>query len=235
VVSHVYTGVATYTVVMTASNCGGDWMTATQTIATATPPCTDVTSVDLTLVTSGTIYTDTLTQFHADLAPDEATKPYSYTVDYGDGTVIAGSQIADPLILTHTFGVTGTYDVQVAAWNCAMEDPVTDTVALTVYEPGVCVDLSAITILGPTTGTTGTYTFHNSYEPTDASLPITYTWDDGGSAPTSVRTLGVGIHTLMVTATNCATEVVTDTHTIIITGPASVYLPVIHKSYPEAP
>jgi subtilisin family serine protease len=235
VVSHVYTGVATYTVVMTAANCGSDWLTATHTIATATPPCTDVASVELTLVTTGTIYTDTLTQFHADLAPDEATKPYSYTVDYGDGVVITGSQIADPLVLTHTFGVTGTYEVPLAAWNCAMKDPVTDTVVLTVYEPGACVALSAITILGPISGTTDVYTFHTSYKPDDASLPITYTWDDGGSAATSIRNLGWGTHTLMVTATNCASAVVTDTHTIVITTSAAVYLPVIHKDYPEAP
>jgi hypothetical protein len=220
---------------MTAANCSGDWMTATHSIATATPPCTDVEAVELTLVTSGTIYTDTLTQFQADLAPDEATKPYSYNVDYGDGTVITGSQITDPMILTHTFGTTGTLDVEVAAWNCEMEVPVTDTVALTVYEPGVCVDLSAITILGPTSGTTGTYTFHTSYEPTDASLPITYAWDDGGSAPTSARILDWGIHTLMVTATNCATAVVTDTHTFFTIGPAAVYLPMIYKGYPETP
>ena len=235
VVSHTYTGVATYTVVMTAANCGGDWVTATHAIATATPPCTDVESVDLTLVTSGTIYTDTLTEFHADLAPNDAVKPYSYTVDYGDGTVIGGSQSADPLILTHTFGVTGTYDVELAAWNCEMEAPVTDTVALTVYGPDACVDLSAITILGPLSGFTGIYTFHTSYEPLDASLPITYTWDDGGSAPTSIRTLGRGTHTLMITATNCATAVVTDTHTIVITSSAAVYLPLIYKGYPEMP
>jgi subtilisin family serine protease len=235
VVSHTYTGVATYTVVMTAANCSGDWVTATHSIATATPPCTDVESVDLTLVTSGTIYTDTLTQLHADLAPDDAGKPYSYTVDYGDGTVISASQSADPLILTHTFGVTGTHDVEMAAWNCEMEAPVTDTVALTVYGANACVDLSAITILGPLSGVTGIYTFHTSYEPTDASPPITYTWDDGGNAPTSTRTLGRGTHTLMITATNCATAVVTDTHTIVITSSAAVYLPLIYKDYPETP
>jgi hypothetical protein len=69
----------------------------------------------------------------------------------------------------------------------------------------------------------------------EASLPITYTWDDGGSAKTTVLTLGWATHTLMVTATNCATVVVTDTHNNFITGPAAVYLPVIHKSYPQTP
>jgi hypothetical protein len=39
----------------------------------------------------------------------------------------------------------------------------------------------------------------------------------------------------MVTATNCATAVVTDTHTLVTTDPGTVHLPVIHKNYPQTP
>jgi subtilisin family serine protease/PKD repeat protein len=235
VVSHVYTEVATYTVAMTATNCDADWVTATHAIVAATPPCTGVQALSLTLVTTGTVYTDTLVEFRADLAPEDAVKPYSYTVDYRDGTVITSSQSADPLVLTYTFRATGTFDVQVGAWNCDMEAPATGTVTLTVYEQGVCVDLSSVTVWGPTSGTIGIYTFHTTYEPLNATQPITYTWDDGGGGATHVRPLGWGTHTLVVTATNCAPAVVTGTHTVVITGQRPVYLPLVVRSYAGTP
>jgi hypothetical protein len=79
------------------------------------------------------------------------------------------------------------------------------------------VTLTQITIDGETEGMPGTYTFTTSYEPITATEPITYLWDDGDMMSTSVRTLNVGVHDLMVTATNPANVLVTDTHTITIT------------------
>jgi hypothetical protein len=115
----------------------------------------------------------------------------------------------------------------------APEEAVTDTVTLTVREAGVCVDLSGITISGETAGLTGTYAFTATYDPPDASLPISYTWDSGEASHISVRALEVGTHTLVVTATNCEMapeEAVTDTHTIVI-GESGfyIYLPLVVK------
>ena len=186
-----------------------------------TATCTNVTGVELTLLTGGTLYTDTVVTFEADIAPDDATKPYTYTIDYDDETpVTAQTSSMDPLTLTHTFAAPGTYTVTFSAWNCDMTEPVTNSVTVTVTEYEVCVGLSDITITGESEGAPGVYTFTTGYEPPNASLPISYTWDDGGILATSVRALGVGVHTLMVTATNCgpAGPLVTASHTITISA-----------------
>jgi hypothetical protein len=39
--------------------------------------------------------------------------------------------------LSHTFAATGTYDVEIAVWNCDMTEPVTDTVQVVVSEQPV--------------------------------------------------------------------------------------------------
>jgi len=219
-------GVGVHTLMVTATNCATQdppaVVTDTHTITiSAAPVCTDVTGVDLTVSTAGTIYTDTVVTFEADIAPDDATKPYTYTIDYDDGTPVSiATSSMDPLTLTHTFATTGTYEVVFSAWNCDMTEPVTSSVTVVVSEYGVCVDLSSIAIAGATSGVPGDYTFTTSYEPPNASLPISYAWDDGSTFSTSLRILGVGVHTLMVTATNCgpAGPLVTATHTITISA-----------------
>jgi PKD repeat protein len=234
VTPHAYAQEGTYTVVMTAANCVDQWVTAVQDVVVSPAlVCTDVAGVDLALVTAGTIYTGSIVQFSAGITPDDA-KPYSYTVDYGDGTVITDLSADGPLLLDHTYSATGTYQVEIDVWNCeiAPEDAVTGTLELTVYKQGVCVDLVGITISGDASGEPGVYTFTTTYTPTGASETITYTWDNGDAGDTTIRSLDVGIHTLVVTATNCADALVTDTHTIDI-SPAPdfyIYLPVIVRT-----
>ena len=93
-------------------------------VVTVTQVCTGVNGVDLTLLTSGDIYTDTLVTFSAGISPDDASKPYSYTLDPDDGTAqLAFSSSDDPLTFTHTFVSTGSHDVEIAVWNCAMTEP----------------------------------------------------------------------------------------------------------------
>ena len=186
--------------------------------ATFTVKCVKVTGVTLVVTNTGTIYTDTVVHFNADIAPDDADKPYNYrlTTDGAPGGVMASS--ADPLLFTDTFATTGTHTVEIAVWNCAMTEAqaMTGSVVVTVSEHVVCVDLTSITIAGATTGYPGVYTFTTSYLPQNATPPIAYVWDNGDNTATSIRTLGVGTHTLMVTATNCTTALVTDTHPIVI-------------------
>jgi len=224
--------VGTYTLIVTATNCTDTVAVDSHTIViTSTPVCTEVTGVDLTVVTTGTIYPGDEVAFSADLAPDDAAPPYSYrvSVDGTAGPTQTGS--LDPIAFTHTFGLTGTHAVEIAVWNCTMAAPVVDTVEVVVYEPGTCVGLTSITIAGPTAGAPGLYTFTTSYAPAGASLPIAYLWDDGGTAGLSVRDLGVGTYDLVITATNCTSTVVVDTHTIVISAPAAyyLYLPLIVK------
>jgi hypothetical protein len=199
--------------------------------AVLTVNCVPVVDVGLVITNVGTIYTDTVVYFSADIAPDNATKPYTYrlTIDGNPGSVMTST--TDPLILTNTFGTTGTHTVNIAVWNCEMTTPATATVEVEVTEYGVCVDLTSITIESGTLVYPGTYTFTTSYLPSNASLPISYTWDNGDTSYFSVRDLGVGSHTLIVTATNCTTALVTDTLAIVISG-YTLYLPAIMRDSP---
>jgi hypothetical protein len=107
--------------------------------------CVGVTGVDLNLDTSGEIYTDTIVQFNADISPDDASKPYNYTIDYGDGTApVTDTSSDDPLALSHTFDTAGSYNVEFAAWNCGMTVPFTDTVGVTVQEPEMLIFLPLV-------------------------------------------------------------------------------------------
>ncbi len=222
-----------HTLVVTATNCTAAQATDTHEIVIV-EPCVEVESVALTLLTAGTIYTDTLVEFSADIAPDDTTMPYHYAVDYGDGTPVDEDTSGDdPLLFSHTYAAVGDFTVVIEVWNCEMAEPVSDEVIVTVVEQGTCVDLSGVAILGETTGYPGVYTFTTVYEPTNATLPILYLWDDGGAEPVSVRALDVGTHTLVVTATNCAESPVTDTHEItIVPWPERIYLPILLRLVP---
>jgi PKD repeat protein len=199
---------------VTASGSG----VSASSVLTTTVPCVEITDVELTLTTLDAIYTGTLVEFEADVAPDNASMPYTYTINYGAGPSAPAISSADPLTaaLNHVFTSTGVYTVEIAVWNCEMTGPVTGTVEVVVNEYEVCVDLTGIAIAGDATGYPGVYTFTTSYQPPNGSLPITYTWNDGSAAATLVRALDVGTFTLVVTATNCTAALVTDTHTIVI-------------------
>jgi hypothetical protein len=197
-------------------------------------PCMEVTSVGLRQVTTDAINTGTEVAFEADVVPDDASKPYTYTIDYDDGISTTASSSADPLPeLMHTFASSGTYDVGIAVWNCAMAEPVTDMVAVNVS--GGCVALTEIVIQGDKVGYPGVYTFTTAYQPPNASPPILYAWDNGDAMSTTVRPLGigargVGAYTLAVTATNCRAAWVTATHTIDINN-RIIYLPLVIRNH----
>jgi hypothetical protein len=83
--------------------------------------CVRVTGVTLSMTNTGKIYTGTVVHLRADVAPDDAAKPYTYTVDFDDGTApVTSTSSADPLPLTHTYAFTGTHTVEIAVWNCDM-------------------------------------------------------------------------------------------------------------------
>jgi hypothetical protein len=181
--------------------------------------CTALTGVTLRRTDTGTIYTDTIVSLQADFTPNRASKPYTYTLDFDDGTpLISDTTSEDPQTLTHTFATTGEHVVHISAWNCYGGQAVTHALTLTAYTPGVCIALSEITIHGPISGTgSAPYTFTTTYTPADASKPISYTWDNGDKTVSTTRVLSVGTHILNVTATN-ACSTVTDTHSITISA-----------------
>ena len=231
-ISHVYSSTGTYTVTLDAMNACPSTDTYSIQVMVHSPTCEPVTGIDLGRASAGTIYTDTAVPFNADIAPEDATKPYTYrlTIDGAPGGVMTSGD--DPLVFTETFATTGTHTVEIAAWNCDMAEAqaVTDTITFTVYEPGVCVPLTNITIHGETSGAPGVYTFTTRYEPTDASEPIVYVWEDNSTAATSIRNLEAGTYNLRVTAANdCTDPAVTDTHTITVGQ--YIYLPLVMRGH----
>jgi hypothetical protein len=95
---------------------------------TAAEVCTSVTGVALSTVTTGTLRPNEPVTFAADLTPDDASQPYTYTLDYGDGNApITTTASTDPLTFTHTYVMSDTYTVEIGVWNCDIPTPITDT------------------------------------------------------------------------------------------------------------
>jgi PKD repeat protein len=191
--THAYATPGTYDVEIAMWNCKmteADAVTATVKVVVSKEPdtCVEVTSVDLSLVTTDVIYTDTVVEFSADIFPDNARHPYTYTIDYGAGASDPATSSADPLTtpLNHTFTTPGTYDLEIAVWNCGMTSPVTDVVQVVVSEKGVtCVEVTGVDLSLVTTDVIYTDTvveFSADIFPDNARHPYTYTIDYGAGA-----------------------------------------------------
>jgi ELWxxDGT repeat protein len=99
-------------------------------------PCVEISLATVVQVTADPIYPHTAVELSAAIEPITATAPYSYTLNGGVTMTTTETTIA----FSRTFASTGTHTVAIAAWNCAMAVPVTDTVdvevrARTVYLP----------------------------------------------------------------------------------------------------
>jgi carboxypeptidase T len=94
-----------------------------------------ITLTELALIPPTVSYAGKNTAFRLDLSPDQATKPYHYNLEINDGSAsMASTSSDDPLQVMHTFPVTGTFPITATAWNCAMEQPVTTSIQVTVTE-----------------------------------------------------------------------------------------------------
>lgn len=89
--------------------------------------------------------------------------------------------------------------------------------------------LLAVSIDGVNETYTNTPTlFTASYEPLNATSPITITWNNGGIGMNSVYEWDFpGNHTVIVTATNIGGSIVTDTHNVLVRS--QVFLPFLAK------
>jgi carboxypeptidase T len=75
--------------------------------------------------------------FSVGFQPYWSTEPYTYTVDFGDGS--ASSPIPSTTreqTITHTYGLPGIYPLQVRAWNCnlAAGQGITSTLEIQVFQ-----------------------------------------------------------------------------------------------------
>jgi PKD repeat protein len=123
--AYTYLDIGTYTVTLVATNTVSSDSIQHTVIVNPVEPI-NFTGATLTQATSNPIFPAIEVDFSADLLPDNATKPYTYTIDFGDGTVITDISDHDPLLLPHTYPSSGWYTVQISVWNAFMIDPVTD-------------------------------------------------------------------------------------------------------------
>ena len=243
---------------VTARNCGGEDFSDSQLVDIGLG-CAEVTGVDLTVLTAGKLFTDTVVSFSANIAPDSAEKPYSYTIDFDDGHSMTSASSDDPLTspLTHTFAAVGSYDVTFKAWNCDMaegEAPA-DTVRVEVVaRPLPCeevtgVTLSLLTVVDVFTDTV--VSFSADITPDNATKPYTYSIDykDGhsGTSASSEDPLTTALdHTFAFSSTydvgilvwNCEMaegEAAHGSAQVIVKGyePAdkTVYLPLVARNH----
>ncbi len=117
---YTYAASGTYMVTMTVTNSLGS---DTVTHPVVVEQCTPLSTVTLTLQTTGTLLLGAPVAFQADIGPDDAYKPYHYSIDYGDGNLASGTSSDDPLQIEHTYNLPGQFPVQFSAWNCGMQTP----------------------------------------------------------------------------------------------------------------
>ncbi len=102
------------------------------------------------------------------------------------------------------------------------------------YAWGECIPVSGVAISGPgalLAGQEGTY--RASPLPITASLPITFTWDNGTVGPTAVYSWAMtGTYTVTVTGTNlCGGEAVGHLPVRVLEWPYRIYLPLVGRSW----
>jgi hypothetical protein len=169
---------------VTARNCGGEDFSDSQLVDIGLG-CAEVTGVELAVLTAGKLFTDTAVAFSANIAPDGAEKPYSYTIDFDDGHSMTSASSDDPLTspLTHTFADVGSYDVTFKAWNCDMTEgeAAADSVRVEVVaRPLPCEEVTGVTLTVLTTGDIYTDTvvsFSADIAPDNVTKPYTYSID----------------------------------------------------------
>ncbi|MCI0520815.1 MAG: PKD domain-containing protein [Chloroflexi bacterium] len=130
--SYTYSATGTFTVTLTASNTLGlDSVSHPVVVG----PCIPIQAVTLTQISADPLYLGDLVSYQADIFPNDAHKPYTYTIDFADGGLpVTLSSSLDPLLLTHAFSSLGDHAVTFSAWNCAMPAPQASA-ATTTIEP----------------------------------------------------------------------------------------------------
>lgn len=209
VVSHIYTGIGSYTAVVTASNSLGS-LTATTAVT-----ITDAPISGLTASNDGPTLLGIPTALSASVATGSNVV---YEWSLGDGGLGNGQ------VLSHTYPHAGLFTATVTATN-NVSGPLTKTTVVeivTTEQPieGLSATNDSPTLLGGMTTLSASVT---------AGSTVTYTWNMGdgqvrtGKVVTHYYT-GFGIFTAIVTATNSLGQA-SATTPVTITAPYHTFLP----------
>lgn len=187
---YTFNDAGVYTVTLNVTNTAGS-DSAAHTVLVEALVCQDISGISLSQLTPGNPQPGVEATFSANVAPDWATKPYSYTLDFGDGvTTTLALANSDPFTFAHTYAITGVFPLEISAWNCAMPQPVTDTLQVEVAIP-VCNDLTGITLTLQTTSTLyagSEAAFLADFAPNSADTPYQFTLDFGDGLTTTSST-----------------------------------------------
>ncbi|NJL03380.1 MAG: PKD domain-containing protein [Chloroflexaceae bacterium] len=228
VLSYTWDTAGTKQVRVRATNAAGGVVSNTVSIAIGTPPPPVIAVQAIGLSGNSEGLTDTAYPFTATVAPSDATLPITYTwtaTGQPAQTLVLNSPTA---VLSYTWDTAGTKQVRVQVTNAAGV-VVSDTVSIAIgTPPPPVIAVQAIGLSGNSEGLTDTaYPFTATVAPSDATLPITYTWTATGQPPqtlvlnsaTAVLSYTwdtAGTKQVRVQATNAAGGVVSDTTTITI-------------------
>ena len=153
---YTYAAAGTYMVTLTATNDQGS-DSATHPVVIG--PCTPIEAVTLTLQTPGQILVGEPLSLLADIGPQDANKPYDYSIDYGDGSLANGLTSDDPLTLIHTYTLGGEFPILFSAQNCGAA-AITDTHVVDIFgEEGITISPTLDAALA-LPGEAVTYTLH---------------------------------------------------------------------------
>jgi hypothetical protein len=147
----------------------------------------DVTAIDLSLETPGTILPGDLVEVSGLISPANATIPISYSVNFGDGTaVFTGTTNTVSLDFSHTYAEAGMYPMTVKVWNNSMTpaEAIADTLDIVITAEPVDVTAVELTITSPGDLFPGeSVSFEAVISPADASAPFSYSleFNDGSS------------------------------------------------------
>jgi PKD repeat protein len=100
------------------------------------------------------------------------TEPYTYSWDFGDGSVEID---VDDETMEHTFDIAGTYNVDLTVIDSTGRN-VSDSISITVEEPP---PLTAVEIIPSDTEGIAPATFEFEANVTGGTEPYTYSWDFG--------------------------------------------------------
>jgi PKD repeat protein len=194
-----------------------------------------LTAVTLTKTAPATPVTGDEVGFEAQITPANATQPIIYTWDFGDGSLITTTTTST---ISHTYTTVGNFTVVVTASHVG--GSVSNSMPVDISGVGLT---SVSFTYNPRTPWEGqVVNFTTDIGPSNATKPITYTWDFGDGSGQQIMTSSVGgdsiqhtftqgTYTVIVTATNDYGQPVVYTDTIEIAAPAAgtgiLYFPLI--------
>jgi carboxypeptidase T len=135
---YTYPDPGVYTVTLTVSNDLGE-DTIAKPVLINSIECVPITSVELSQQTDEPIRPGDLVTYQALLHPEDASPPFYYEVDFGDGLFWNDADPVNdnPILFTHSFEAPGSYTVEFSATNCGIAEPFVDSLVTVVINENI--------------------------------------------------------------------------------------------------